>query len=675
MKHTLITATAISLCCLTISPSLRAQIPQKTHEVSTWEEVMEQSGEQEDWEAEDWEQHYETLSEWAEHKLDLNHCTREELEQLPFLSAQQVMDLMEYRDRARRVESPMELRMVPSLEKRHIDLLMQFAEIRQEVMRDTVPSLNRLLKYSRHELMATFRLPLYTRKGDEDGYLGYKYKHWLRYTFTATQHVRAGFLASQDAGEPFFAGRNSAGYDFYSAYVMLRNMGRLKALVLGRYRLRFGMGLVMNNSFGLGKLATLATLGNATSYIVPHSSRMEGYFMQGAATTVSLTRGLDLTAFASWRKIDATLSADSNDVVTLLRTGYHRTPSEMNRRRNTSQTAVGTHLGYFHNGWHAGLTAYYTAFDRTLKPDTSYIYRRWYPEGKQFWNVSVDYGYISGRFNFSGETATGDGGSVATVNSMSYIFSSAFSLMALQRYYPYQYHSLFARSFTDGTQTTNESGVYVGAKWLPWSSLEIMAYVDIAYHAWPMYRAMGSSHSFDHFVQAQYSRGPWLWTARYRLRRRQLNDADKSSLTWRNEHRGRVAVTHQNETWRWRTQADMSLCNQSATSRGYMLSQYAGWKSRWLRVQATAAYFHTDDFDSRIYAYEPALLYQLSFPAFSGRGMRFTLNLRTDIGSHLMMCARATHTHYFDRDTIGTGLQAINGRNMTDLEFQVRWKM
>jgi len=39
---------------------------------------------------------YELLEQLASHPLDLNRCTREELEQLPFLSAQQVMDLQEY---------------------------------------------------------------------------------------------------------------------------------------------------------------------------------------------------------------------------------------------------------------------------------------------------------------------------------------------------------------------------------------------------------------------------------------------------------------------------------------------------------------------------------------------------------------------------------------------------
>ena len=68
-------------------------------------------------------------------------------------------------------------------------------------------------------------------------------------------------MGSQDAGEPFLSNANNLGYDFYSFYFQVRKLGALKNLTLGRYRLRFGMGLVINNDFGLGKTNTLTTLG------------------------------------------------------------------------------------------------------------------------------------------------------------------------------------------------------------------------------------------------------------------------------------------------------------------------------------------------------------------------------------------------------------------------------
>ncbi|MBF1081762.1 MAG: helix-hairpin-helix domain-containing protein, partial [Prevotellaceae bacterium] len=405
---------------------------------------------------------YEELSELENHKIDLNRCTRDELLQLPFLSAQQVMDFIEYRDRHGRIETMVELYMIRSMEKSTIDLLSHFATIYPEVVKDTLPSLKDLIKYGRHELLGTLKVPFYNRRGDENGYLGYKYKHWMHYTFTSGQHVKLGLVASQDAGEPFFAGQNRMGYDFYSFYLMLQKWGCVKRMVAGRYRLKFGLGLVMNNSFGLGKINTLATMGRSINNITPHGSRSEANYLQGIAATFKLSDVLSVTPFVSWRTIDATLNRNSSTVATLLRTGYHRTKSEMERRRNTSQSLFGTNITFFNNGWHVGITGFYTTFNRELQPTTTQLYRHWYPRGSQFWNASIDYGYLNGRLNISGETATGNCKHIATINTLSYQLTPILTLIALQRYYPYQYYSLFSQTFAEGGAAQNESGIYIG---------------------------------------------------------------------------------------------------------------------------------------------------------------------------------------------------------------------
>ena len=62
-----------------------AQIDEITDEMSTMDDV----------ESEAWEQNYDVLSELYEHPVNLNAATREELEQLPFLTAEQIEQLQE----------------------------------------------------------------------------------------------------------------------------------------------------------------------------------------------------------------------------------------------------------------------------------------------------------------------------------------------------------------------------------------------------------------------------------------------------------------------------------------------------------------------------------------------------------------------------------------------------
>lgn len=639
----------------------------------TWEKYIEQMGEDEDADDGRLELLYDELSELADNKIDINTCSREDLERLPFLTNQQVMDIMEYRDKVRRLETIMELYLVPSLDRQTISLLRQFITFSPALPSDTIPSLRNVLKYGKNELIADFNLPFYDRKGDKNGYLGYKYKHWLRYSFNYGQRVKAGITASQDAGEPFFAGKNSTGYDFYSAYILLRDMRRLKALALGRYRLRFGMGLVMNTSYGFGKLAYLSSMWTTVNHVFGHGSRSEANYLQGAAATITIAKGLDITPFVSYRKIDTTLNKDSATVATIVRTGYHRTPSEMARRRNTSETLAGGNVNYFNNGFHVGITGLHAAFSRTLKMDNGPKYRRWYPDGDKFWNVGIDYGYVSNRLNISGETATNEQKEIATINAISYLLCPSLTLMALQRYYPYQYFSPHSESFAEGGLANDESGVFAGGKWQPWPDATVMFYTDISYFAWPKYGLSQSSNRWDNFVQLDYAPNKWALQLRYRMKMKEVDDANNNLIKQYN-HRGRIAANYASDCWSLKTQIDVSFCDDENDSFGYMISENASWKWRWLYARASFAYFHTDDYSSRVYAYEPGMLYSFYFPSYYGHGMRSVINLRATISDKLAVIAKLGSTHYFDRSVISSGLQQIDSPTKTDLEMQVKWK-
>lgn len=640
----------------------------------SWEDILDRIGQTEDVDNGNLELLYDELSELSNNKFDINTCTRSELEELPFLDHQQVMDIMEYRDRVGRFETPMELYLIRSLDRQTIAFLRQFVVFSPALSADTIPSLKNIFKYGKNVLIADVHVPFYERKGDKNGYLGYKYRHWLRYSFNYGQHVKFGLTASQDAGEPFFAGKNKAGYDFYSPYLLLRDMKRLKALALGHYRLTFGMGLILNTGYGFGKLSTLSSLTSSSNHIYAHSSRTESNYLQGGAATFSIIDGLDITAFASYRKIDATLNKDSSTVRTILTTGYHRTQSEMERRRNTSETLVGGNINYLKNGFHVGVTGYYTSFNRELKMNTGQKYRRWYPEGSSFWNMSIDYGYLSNKLTIAGETAIDKNSEVATINTLSYQIAPFLTLSALQRYFPYRYQAIYAKTFAEGGTANDESGVFLGGKIKTAQNAIITFYSDISYFAWPKYRASQSSYRWDNFLQIDAMVGRWSFLARYRVKMKEMDNSAKTDLIRRYEHRGRVAVTYGDEHLSLRSQADVSFMDKEVWSRGYMLSESGLWQIRRLRVRGSVGYFHTDDYDSRVYGHEPGLLYYFYFPSFSGHGMRYSLSLRTDISTNLLFIVKGGMTHYFDRSIISSGLQQIEGSSQTDMEVQVRLK-
>ena len=641
-----------------------------------WEQLLSDVMTVEDVESSAWEDTYNLLCDLEEQPMNLNAATREELEQLPFLSDRQVEDIMEYRDRYGSMKSMNELRMIASLDIVQIELMGYFTYVPEDVKeKSSFPPLAHIAKYGRHELMGNVRVPLYKRKGDDNGYLGYPYRHWLRYQFNYNDFVKAGLVGSQDAGEPFFANRNSAGYDFYSYYVQVKHMGRLENLVVGKYKLSAGMGLVLNNSFGMGKLSMLQQLGRNTSTVRPHSSRSQSGYFQGAAATVRLSAPLQLTAFVSYRPIDATLNAD-NTMRSIVTDGYHRTETEMAKKNNSHATDAGAHIAYRHQGLHAGATAVYTHFDRELKPLTSTPYRRYYAQGQDFLNLSADYGYMHPRFALNGETALDRQGHIATLNNLSLQATDGLSLMLLQRFYSYRYTSLYARAVSEGGHVQNESAIYFGATWKVSPKLRLQVYTDYAYFAWLRYQVSQSSRAWDNLLSLTYSLGDWTLTGRHRLQFRPKDDATKTQLQDLTEHRARLALSWNGTNLSCTTQADgVSTGASGAHDKGFMVGESVACQWRSLKLSFNAGYFNTDSYDARLYVYERGPLYAFSYPSYYGEGVRCAMMIQATISRRLTLTAKGGYTHYLDRDVISSGLQQIDGSTMTDVDLQFRWKL
>lgn len=646
-----------------------------------WQQLLSDLSSSEDFEHVAWQDYEEDLEEMAQHPVNLNTATREELERMPFLTASQVEDILFYIYRYGQLKSMSELTLISSIGWYQRQLMSCFFYVADDGSKPAFPSLKTIAQYGKHEVMGMLKVPFYERKGDAsgtDGYLGYPYKHGLRYQFRYGNSVKLGFVASQDAGEPFFGGRNTMGYDFYSFYLQVKNLGRWKNITLGRYRLNAGLGLILNNDFGFGKLSALTSLGRSSSCIIRgHSSRSSANYLQGAAATYTLLKGLELTGFLSYRQIDATLSAGGGGIKTILKTGLHRTVNEIAKQKIASNTLVGGNISYKRQGWHIGGTAFYTSFSLPLTPNKSQLYKRFAPEGNAFWNASISYGYISHRLTLSGETATGDCGSIATLNAASYLCSDHFTLMALHRFYSARYYSLFSNSFSEGSDVQDENGVYLGFTWIPAHHWSITAYSDFAYFAWPKYQTRESTQSWDNLVNILFQPSRMLTVGgRFRYK-------DKAGTT---TGRLRLYATISQKRWSAKTcfdytmsQAESAMKNEGdELSKGYMVSEHIGWEWKWKQLKGTLrgclGYFHTSDFASRIYAYEPGLLYQMSFGSYYGEGIRYALVARSEIGSHLLLIAKLGTTDYFDRSHISSGLQEISRSSQTDLEIQVKWK-
>lgn len=624
------------------------------------------------------EELYENLLELQRNGINVNSATREELLALPFLSEQQVMDILEYIHFHGALKSINELMSIESIDYSTRQLLQEFLYAGDKTEKG-FPSLKNIMTWGKNELSLYTKIPTYERLGDTSNgdYLGYPYKFWARYSFSYAKNVRIGIVASQDAGEPFFSQSNKYGFDQYSGFIQLNGLRSIESLIVGRYSIAAGMGLVMNNSFSLGKSAMLQDLGRQRNVLSPHTSASENGYMQGAAATIRLSDAIRLTPFLSYRKTDATLNIDGS-ISSLIYTGYHRTISELNKKNNTSLTAGGMNARWNHKDFSLGATAVFTHINRPLSPNKSATYKKIYPEGSNFFNASLNYSWLHYPFSVNGETAINANGAIATLNTLGWHLSQYVEVMGIYRFYSFNYYSLYANAFSEGGKTQNESGLYLGMRWQPKYGIDIQAYTDLAYFAWPRYGVSQSSYASDNVVSASYKTGKWLLSGKYRLHFKQKDSKSASGISWQTEHRLRIGAEWTGDGWTSKSQLDFtsvsSTSESSSLSQGFMITENIGYDIGKWQIFAGGKYFNTDGYDSRLYSYERAMPHTFSFPAYYGHGIRYSLTAVWAPSPTLQFNAKAGITDYFDRSTISSGQQQINASSACDIEMGLRWR-
>ena len=645
------------------------------HEIYAMEEIDEASIEND----------YEHLCELESSPLNINTLTPEDLYLIPGINRDQIDDIIKYRDRYGEFRTIEELALIESIDRPLRLFLCNFiiAEPRVKGKWYSRPTLDSIMRKGHGEILNYINIPLYDREGDKNGYLGYKHKYNIKLTGKFSDNIKYGFCASQDAGEPLFANKNKWGTDYYSFYIKVNDIGRLKTFVLGQYKIKFGMGLIQNNCFGYGKQIMLSSMNNYDATITGHSSRSDGEHFLGLANTFDLGKKgsiskWTLTSFWSYRKIDATLNKDGS-ISTISTTGYHRTPTEMEKKNNSSSLNAGTHINYKRNGLYIGASMVYNWFDRPLNPNPTNnpnSYKAYYAKGYDFWNASINYGYISGRFTFSGETATGSCNSIATINSLEVKLCRDITVNAVQRFYSYKYYAINAKAFNDGGYTQNESGIYASIKWIVTKRLTLGAYSDFSYFPWVKYYTNASSYSFDNNISLKYNKDKWTILTKYRFRIRQRNNSEKTYILNRYSNKLRISIQRTTESVSTSTIIDLSKFSYSDNhSYSYSFTQNMSIQAhKKATIYAFASYFDTDDNNSSVYLSERTIPGAYASNSFYGRGIRFSSIVKSTLTSNIIVNFKVGFTKYFNRSTISSGLRMIKHSQQTDIDLSVKYK-
>jgi Helix-hairpin-helix motif len=675
---------ALTFYFLFFTFSLIAQEPP----ASTAEQQLENLTDAAETETED-DTYMQQMQEFIKHPVNLNTADAAELSELKILNDLQIQNFITYRKLLGKLINVYELQAVPAWDVLTIKKILPFISVDNSVtLKD---ELGKRFRNGDHTLLIRSSRVIEEAAGYKPGasgskYLGGRDKLFSRYRYNYKNLLQYGIAADKDAGEQFFKGKQQYGFDFYSFHLFARKIGVIESFAIGDFTVNLGQGLIQWQSLAFRKSADVINIKRQAAVLRPYNSAGEYNFHRGAGITVK-KGNIDATVFASYRKLSANFVADTvnNDdfVSSLLTSGFHRTVSELDDRNRLRQIAFGGNIKYSASNWHLGINAIHYNFSLPIQKRQE-PYNLYAISGKTWLNYSIDYSYTYKNLHFFGEAAADKNLNTALVNGLLISADSKVDISFFQRNISAKYQSINANAFTENTFPTNEKGIYAGISIRPAAAWRVDAYGDFFSFPWLKFLADAPGSGNDFLTQLTYTPNKLVEIyTRYRSESKQVNQTGNTTATnflvikprqsWRTQFSYKInpSVTLRNRIeimW-----YDKKGINKSDGFLTYfdihykpVLKPFSGN----MRLQ----YFETDDFNSRVYAYENDVLYYFAIPVFFDKGYRYYFNLNYDLGKRVSFWLKWSQSIFQDKKALGSGPDEIKGNKKSELRIQAMFQ-
>ena len=466
----------------------------------------------------------------------------------------------------------------------------------------------------------------------------------FRYDFDIRQHFGLRIAGEKDAGEAFFRGDQKFGFDHYSGSLYVKNIRWLKNAVIGDYRLNFGQGLVLGTSMMSGKGAGVSAIRRFSEGIRPVATTNESEFFRGVAFSLGN---------ANWSG-----------------GGFAGAVMESNR------TALGGALSYRQARFSIdGQFVCYGEYD-----DSARIREKWRSlvQPRQ-WNAGLSYQALAGKALLFGELAVNEKRKPALLQAALFPVTSVFQVAALTRYYATGYQSPMGSGFRTASGDGGEFGVYLTGHLILSRKVEADLFCDYYRLKWLTYRTDAPVQGTDAglLLTCRLTRKSTL-CLRYQWRTRPKNESENlymHRLAEQCRHRLRVQWTNAPCPF-LNTKTEVSMVfnkgpDQGRWNKGILMYQDLAFSFRkpQLSLHLRVAYFDTDSYEERLYAYENDLYYAFTIGSYYYQGVRAYLMLRYKI-QNFSVWFRVSRTHYLDRHDISSGLSYIDKPHKTEIKVQ-----
>ncbi|MCU4156002.1 helix-hairpin-helix domain-containing protein [Carboxylicivirga sp. A043] len=627
----------------------------------------------------DYEEMVNELIMISQHPINLNEAKKEDLEQLFFLNDYQIENFLYYRYTNGELHSVYELQAVEQMDSLTISYLLPFVVVEPTEQKKN----NRFYGNVLSRVQSTVQTPIgYKAINDTtpSAYLGSKEKWLARARFYYGDKIEAGFTLEKDQGEKAFPNYFPEA-DFTSGFVRINNPIKfIDTWIIGDYRLSFGQGLGVWTDMAFSKSTEIAQLRRRAKGINSYTSVNESSFLRG--TAVKLNFGSwSVSPFASYKKRDASFVNDTLNelsISSLQETGYHRTQTELDNRLAINETVYGLQTAYRHHLFHLDAGYVNWSIDESIAKK-EHLKDKYRFSGNKQETVWLSNALFLNRLTLFGEVAVQNYTDYGIYQGLTYNPGFDIAVSVAYRQYSKGYSAILSNPFSESSSRGGESGAFASICLKPLSRLSLKAFADVFSYDWLRYNVYRPSTGFEWFAQADYHlnnhHSAYL---RYKSTQKEINTSESvvmyKVVNYQKDNLRLFYTYKPSDRWRFQTQLEQAFYKQDETSSaGWMAFQDVSFKAAKFSLSARYVLFNIEDYNSRIYAYEPDVLYAFTIPAYMNKGTRVLLNASVKPVKNLRIWARLAHTNYSNLDEIGSAYQLIDGNQLTEWKVQLQY--
>nr|WP_321450053.1 helix-hairpin-helix domain-containing protein [uncultured Carboxylicivirga sp.] len=641
-------------------------------------DMIEQLAEQQEADF-DYEEMVNDLINLTCNPINLNNTSKEELEKLFFLSDFQIENLLFYQYNNGPIRGIYELQAVEGFDSQTLQRMIPFVKAGEVHEKQR--------QYTHFRYLGRLQTWVQTPRGyisEVDSippaYAGSKVRWLTKGRVDISDKWIAGFTLEKDPGEVAFPDYPPIA-DFSSGFFQWNDVNKvIQKVMVGDYRLSFGQGLGMWSDMAFSKSTETAQLRRRAKGLNNYTSVNESSFFRGIAAELKY-QNWQLTPFFSTKMIDGSVQSDSildeAYISSIQETGYHRTATELANRHAINETVWGSNVQFKHQllTIDAGYSNW--QIDKDWQP-SHHLKNAYRFSGSSLESIWFAPSVFLGRLNLFGEWAIQNYQHWGIYQGLTYKPGSDIVTSLAYRKYSNGFTALNNQAFAESSVPGGEAGIYASFQFKPIAKWTVKAYGDLFEYSWMRYNVYAPSSGFEWFLQLDHQiNRQHSFYLRYKSTSKQINSSQSETLYEIADYTKQSIRFYYdvklNERWELHTQTEHTFYNGEDNSNGWMVLQDVIYKGEKMGSSLRYTLFDVDDYNSRLYAYEPDVLYAFTIPSYQYAGARVIANMNVKVLRGLRFWCRLSHTMYRNKESISSGYQEVQGSRITEVKFQAQY--